>query len=265
MKLADSHCHLDMPVFCPDRADVVKRFREAGGQAIMIAGVDEASARNAVMLADQFPEVYAAVGVHPHDAKDCTTETLRALRALCAHPKVKAWGEIGLDFNRMHSPRKIQEQVFLRQLDTAAEAGLPVIFHERDTQGRLLDLLSDTRPAREPRGVIHCFSGNRAELFRYLDLGLLIGVTGIVTIKSRGAALREIVPDIPLDRLLIETDAPYLTPAPEKNRIRRNEPAFVRSVLLKLSEILQVPPDTLSDTIWANTCRLFDLPNGVCP
>lgn len=256
MIFADSHCHLDMKVYAKDRDAVLARFREAGGRAIVIAGIDIESSRTAIRLAEAHEEIFASVGVHPHDAAQCSVDTLNTLRTLANHPKVKAWGEIGLDFNRMYSPRDVQERLFLQQLETADAMSLPVIFHERNTSGRFLEMLrGNPNPAR--RGVVHCFSGNREELEAYLDLGFYIGVTGIVTIASRGKDLRKLVVDIPADRLLIETDAPYLTPAPEKNKTRRNEPAFVRSVLLKLADVRGEDPEALAKILWDNTCRLF--------
>jgi TatD DNase family protein len=223
----------------------------------MIAGIDVKSCRAAIHLAETHEEIFASVGVHPHDAEQCGADTLKTLKALSKHPKVKAWGEIGLDYNRMYSPRDVQERIFIEQLEIADTLGLPLIFHERDTGGRFLELLK-AHPDSTRRGVIHCFSGTRQELEQYLSLGFLIGITGILTIASRGAELRKLVVDIPGDRLLIETDAPYLTPAPQKNKTRRNEPAFVLSVLLKLAEVRKEDPEALSKILWDNTRRLFD-------
>ena len=136
--------------------------------------------------------------------------------------------------------------------------GLPLIFHERDSQGRLLALLKKY-PRRERNGVVHCFSGNKQELEQYLEMGFYIGITGILTLTDRGAGLRELSRSIPPERLVVETDAPYLTPAPEKNRTRRNEPAFVRSVLLKLAEVRGDDPEKLALTVWENSCRLYHI------
>ena len=258
MKLFDSHCHLDDHIFKKDWPLVLERMDENGVHAAMIAGINLETSQRALALAGSHDGIYAAVGVHPHDAAGCSDTVIEALTALARDPKIRAWGEIGLDFNRMYSPRKDQETWFVRQLETADALGLPIIFHERDSQGRLLELLQE-RPHTERRGVVHCFSGTTAELERYLALGFHIGVTGIVTLQQRGRRLREQVGLIPPDRLLIETDAPYLTPAPQKNRHRRNEPAFVKSVLVKLAKVLQTDPETLAGTTWANTCNLFDV------
>ena len=165
---------------------------------------------------------------------------------------------MGLDFNRMYSPKMVQEHWFVQQLEVAGELNLATIYHERDSRGRFLDILKSYHvPAKD--GVIHCFSGNPAELKAYLDLGLFIGITGILTLKDRGIKLRRMARYIPAEQLVIETDAPYLTPAPEKNRFRRNEPAFVRSVLLKLAEVREEDPVHLAAVIWDNTCRLYNI------
>ena len=157
----------------------------------------------------------------------------------------------------MFSPKKDQEKWLVRQLDIAEGLDLPVIFHERDSNGRFMEILKTHFASGFQKGVIHCFSGNKIELKQYLDLGLYIGITGIVTIKQRGADLRKLIPHIPQDRILIETDAPYLTPYPDIKHTRRNEPAFVRSVLFKLAEVRKEDPDKLAGTVWNNTCRLF--------
>ena len=256
MKLFDSHCHLDDASYQKDLEDVMLRAEKAGVTAQMVAGVNLKSAVSAIGLAERFDSIYAAVGVHPHDVKNCTDQVMAELEKLAVHPKVRAWGECGLDFNRMFSPQEDQEKWFLHQLEMADAHGLPVILHERDSNGRFLEMLTATHTDVR-KGVVHCFSGNRKELFSYLDLGYHIGITGIVTIKSRGKQLRELVPVIPAHRILIETDAPYLTPAPQKNKTRRNEPAFVAAVLAKLAEVRQEDPEALAAQVWENTCRLY--------
>ncbi|UCD89387.1 MAG: TatD family hydrolase [Desulfobacterales bacterium] len=256
MRLFDSHCHLDDKVYDHDIEWVLKRMKEAGLVGAMIVGSTLDRSTKALSIAESAPGLYASAGIHPHGAKNCSEASLEYLVNLAKSPKVKAWGEIGLDFNRMFSPRKDQEKWFVRQLEIADNIDLPVIFHERDSNGRLLEILN--RHFKKGRnGVIHCFSGNRHELEHYLDLGLYIGITGIVTIKSRGDDLRKLLPLIPTQRILIETDAPYLTPVPEKNHSRRNEPAFVRSVLFKLAEIKREDPESLAKIILENTCRLY--------
>jgi TatD DNase family protein len=261
MTLFDSHCHLDDAAFAKDLTEVIARARERGVQRMMTIGVTEATSRRAVAIAKANPGVVASVGVHPHDARDCSTAMLAALAELAKEPKVRAWGETGLDFNRMHSPREVQERWFLRQLEIADELNLPLIFHERDSDGRFLELLSACPPPAG-RAVVHCFSGTAAELMAYLDRGYYIGITGILTQKQRGEALRRLVRGIPADRLLVETDAPYLVPEPERRRHRRNEPAFVRSTLLTLAEVRHEDPGELARIVFENACRLYRIDEG---
>jgi TatD DNase family protein len=222
----------------------------------MTIGVTLETSRMGVDLAKTQPGVYASVGVHPHDAQECSDVVLDELIRLTQNREVRAWGETGLDFNRMYSPREEQEKWFVHQLEAAAELGLPMIFHERDSEGRFLELLQ-TCPPPAGSAVIHCFSGTKSELTRYLDMGYYIGITGILTLKERGRPLRRLAPQIPRDQLLVETDAPYLTPEPERRRIRRNEPAFARSVLLRLAEVLREDPEELARVVFENTCRLY--------
>ncbi len=258
MKIFDSHCHLDDGAFDRDRPEVIARALAAGVVRLMSIGVTPATSAAAARLAGEHAAVYASVGVHPHDARSCSQSSLDQLVELAKNPKVCAWGEIGLDFNRLYSPQQVQEQWFIKQLELAAGLGLPLIFHERDSRGRFLEILKSHGPS-SLQGVVHCFSGTEKELEQYLRLGLHIGITGIITLQSRGARLRRLAGLVPAERLLVETDAPYLTPAPQKNRTRRNEPAFVKSVLLKLAEVRKEDPRRLADTIWNNTCRLYGL------
>jgi TatD DNase family protein len=256
MDLFDSHCHLDDRAYAPDLENVLARARAAGVTRMMTIGVTLQTSRTAVQLAQAHAGIHASVGVHPHDATSCSETVLEELAGLAKHPEVRAWGEIGLDFNRMHSPGGIQEKWFMRQLEIAADLKLPLIFHERDSGGRLIELLQN-RPPPPGSAVVHCFSGNRIELDRYLDMGFFIGITGIITLKKRGETLRRLVPRIPSGQLVVETDAPYLTPEPERKTLRRNEPACVRSVLLKLAEVRREDPKELARIVFENTCRLY--------
>ena len=258
MELFDSHCHLDDKSYNRDLDAVIERARRAGVMQMMTIGVNKKTSARAVKLAESHPGVYASVGVHPHDVKNCRESVIEDLKRLADNPKVRAWGEIGLDFNRMYSPREDQEKWFRKQLEIAGDLKLPMIFHERDSDGRFLEILKD-HVTNKTEGVVHCFSGDQNELEQYLNLGLCIGITGILTIKGRGTRLRKLVPLIPADRLVVETDAPYLVPAPEKNHRRRNEPAFVKSVMLKLAEVRKEDPDQLAETVWHNTCKLYGL------
>ncbi len=258
MQIFDSHCHLDDKSFNKDLNEVIARAHSEGIKAMMIAGINLKTSEKAIRIANAHQHIYAAVGVHPHDVKNCDDATIEKLINLTKASHVKAWGEIGLDFNRMYSPRELQEKWFIRQLEVADELALPLIFHERDSQGRFIEVLK-LQSNVQRRAVVHCFSGNERELNDYLDMGFYIGITGILTIKERGRDLRQLVPKIPTDRILIETDAPYLTPAPHKNKTRRNEPAFVRSVLMTLAEIKRENPSDLAAKLWENTCRLFNI------
>jgi TatD DNase family protein len=243
-----------------DLDSVIKRSSNAGVERIMTVGINKDSSIQSVRLAERWEGVYASVGIHPHDAKDGSEATLDFLKRLANNPHVRAWGEIGLDYNRMFSPRRDQEKWFIRQLEMATELNMPIIFHERESNGRFLDILKMQN--RRLEGVLHCFTGTKSEMEQYISLGLHIGITGIITIKGRGEHLRNLAAAIPMERILVETDAPYLTPTPERNRTNRNEPAFVKSVLMKLAEVRGEDPEHLAETIWENTCRLFHLGTG---
>lgn len=257
MILFDSHCHIDDTSYDKDRDAVLERARQEDVKALMIVGIDLKTAQKALAIASGQDHIVTSVGIHPHDASSCSPNLLDELVGLARdNACVRAWGETGLDFNRMHSPQKEQEACFSAQLAIAAELDLPLIFHERDSKGRFYEILKSEGPAAR-KGVVHCFSGTREEMFKYLDLGYHIGITGILTIKTRGMELRELAPLIPEDRILIETDAPYLTPAPQKNKVRRNEPAFVKSVLLKLAEVRGTDPERLSRVLFENTQKLY--------
>ena len=258
MKIFDSHCHLDDKSFDHDLDDIITRAHKAQVIAIIIAGINLKASQKAIRIANAYENIYASVGVHPHDVKNCNVNIIDILKGLVKKPKVRAWGEIGLDFNRMYSPKQIQEDWFIRQLQAADELNLPLIFHERESQGRFIELLKQhTNPYR--KAVVHCFSGDENELVAYLEMGFYIGITGIITIKKRGHNLRQLAPMIPADRLLVETDAPYLTPMPHKNKTHRNEPAFVRNVILTLADVRKEDPEKLADIIWHNTCQLFNI------
>lgn len=259
MILFDSHAHIDDKSYTRDLDDVIERAKKEQVQGIMVAGTNFSTSLKAIRIAEKHSLVITSVGIHPHDAKQCSKKDIEALIELARNNDcVKAWGETGLDFNRMFSPQKDQENCFIQQLEAAGLLDLPLIFHERDSDGRFYELIKSHGPLTR-KGVVHCFSGTKKELFNYLDLGYFIGITGILTIEKRGEDLRRMVPLIPEDRILIETDAPYLTPAPQKNKVRRNEPAFVKSVLLRLAEVRGTDPDELSKTIFKNTQRLYGL------
>ncbi len=259
MILFDSHCHLDDQCYDNDLKNVIDRAKNENVSAMMLVGVDIKTSLKAIKIAGTYENIITSVGIHPHDAKKCSKNDLKTLTDIAKENScVKAWGETGLDYNRMFSPARDQESCFTAQLEIADTLDLPLIFHERDSQGRFYDILKSEGP-KSRKGVVHCFSGTKKELFKYLDLDYYIGITGILTIQKRGEYLRSLAPHIPENRILIETDAPYLTPAPQKNKTRRNEPSFVKSVLLKLAEIRDIDPDELSKIIFDNTNRFYNV------
>ena len=228
MFLIDTHTHLDFSEFDGDRERVIERALAAGVRAIVNVGADVASSQAAVALAEAYPQVYAAVGVHPHDAKTVTKEVLGELRALASHPKVVAIGEIGLDFYRDLSPRDQQRQAFEQQLALAREAGKPVVIHDRQAHQEVMATLHRwAEGSHKPVGVLHCFSGDLAMAQQAIELGFYISVAGPVTFEN-ARRLRELVRQLPLEKLLVETDCPYLTPHPHRGK--RNEPAYVKLV-----------------------------------
>jgi len=253
--LVDSHCHLDSPQFDADRELVIARAVENGVTHIVNPGVDVPSSRATVTLAQQHASVYAAVGVHPHDAKTLDAPGLEELKRLAGLPKVVAIGEIGLDFYRNLSPPEVQRRAFQAQLDLAAELGLPVIVHDRDAHNEVLAILHDWTPHGRA-GVLHSFSGDVALAERALELGFYIGLSGPVTYPN-ASRLREVARAVPIERLLIETDAPYLTPQPHRGQ--RNEPAYVRWVAQALADIKNLIPEQIITRTWANACTLFGL------
>ncbi len=261
MILTDTHCHLDFRDYDKDRPLVLARAWEVGIERILIPGIDLQSSRSAIRLAERYDEIYAAVGMHPNSAQKWDAHNLGLLDEMAAHPKVVAIGEIGLDYYRDRTPHPLQKRVFREQLELARQQNLPVVVHTRNTSNEdrtciteALEILAESQVS----GVLHSFSGNLMEAKRTLDLGFFIGITGPVTYKN-AAELREIVSAVPLDRLLIETDSPFLTPAP--NRGKRNEPAFVRLVAEKISEIHNQPLKVVAEITAANARRLFQWSN----
>ncbi len=254
-------CH---PSFDADRAQVIARARAAGVAAIVVTGSDRASIPGALALAREFPGyLYATAGVHPHHADTVDDELLAWLRECARAPEVVATGEMGLDFYRDLAPRPVQEHAFARQLEVAVEIGKPVFLHQRDAHARFLPLLKGYLP-RLPAVVVHCFTGTRAELRDYLDLNLYVGITGWICDERRGAHLCECVRDIPLDRLLVESDAPYLLPRTLQPRpkARRNEPMYLPVVVSAIAMARGLLMETLAAHTLANARRFYRLPLG---
>lgn len=255
--LIDIGVNLAHAQFRQDRDDVIARAVAAGVAQMIVTGTNERSSEAASDLAKERPGVlYATAGVHPHNAKECGPATIGALRALCRLPEVVAVGECGLDYNRDFSPRPAQDRWFAEQLALAAELGLPVFLHERDAHPRFLAILREQGKA-VARGVVHCFTGDAAQAESYLELGLHIGVTGWINDERRGAALREAVRRVPLDRLMIETDAPFLTPRDMHPRPSRNEPAFLTHVLRGVAAAIGKPEDEIASATTGTARRLF--------
>lgn len=252
MFLVDTHCHLDFPHFDADREAVIARAQEAGVGRILVPGTNLETSRRAVRLAGAHPEVFAAVGVHPNSAAGFGSEELKELRELARSQKVVAIGEIGIDLYWKAAPLETQTRAFRAQLNLAAELEKPVIVHDRDAHAEALAVLRDQPP---PAGaVLHSFSGDMALAEAAFALGFCLGVDGPITYK-KNEALRAIFSAAPLDRILIETDAPYLTP--QARRGQRNEPGYVRFVADKLAEVRGMTLSETARATTANAARLF--------
>jgi len=261
LRLIDTHCHLNMDAFDADRPEVLARARAAGVSTLIVVGFDLASSRRAVQMAQSHDGIYAAVGVHPHDAATLSPAVVEELKALAAEPRVVAWGEIGLDYYRDLSPREVQRRAFRRQVEAAREAGLPLIIHSRDAAGDTWAVLSNlmesagTAPERAP-GVMHCFSYDHSWAERFMSLGFFVSFAGNVTFPS-AQDLRAAAAAVPDDRLLCETDSPYLSPVPHRGR--RNEPGYVEFVLRRLAEVRGSEPEVLAERVYQNATSVFGL------
>lgn len=255
--LMDSHAHLTMAKFEEDRSEVLARAHGAGVQTILNVGTDPAEWGPAVALTRTEGPVgiYAAVGLHPHDASAWSGELAESLRRFCAEPRVVALGEIGFDFHYLNSTKEEQEEAFRRQLRLAQEVSLPVVVHSREAEEETLKILQE-ESASDTGGVIHCFSGSREMAMRALKLGFFISFSGSLTFKNSGK-LREIARDIPVEKMLIETDCPYLAPQPVRGK--RNEPAYVRYVAETLSEIKGLSAEDIARITRHNALQLFSI------
>jgi len=256
LSLVDSHAHLDMPEFDPDRADTVRRAFAAGVVAILCpADVTRAASLPAIAaLAADFPTVLAAAGVHAHQAKDLTSDHLRELAGLAAAGAIRAVGEIGLDYHYDLSPKDIQIEALRRQLAVATEAGLPVILHSRLSGADIVDTVDGE--GFRGGGILHCFTEDWATARAMLDRGFFVSFSGILTFP-KAAALREVAAKVPLDRLLVETDSPYLAPVPYRGSGRRNEPAFVVETARVLAGLRGLSLDDLAGATTRNFAGMF--------
>jgi TatD DNase family protein len=255
--LIDSHAHIQGNEYANEVDAIIERAREAGVEKIIAVGGagDMSSNTAAIALTDSFPNIYATVGMHPHDAKDVGEGELRELRTLTSHPKVIAVGETGLDYYYNHSPHDVQRRVFAHFIHMARDTGLPLVVHERDAAKDAAELLR-TEGAAKLRGVIHCFTGNYEAACDYLNLGFYLSFTGIITFKN-AQALREVVRKVPLERMLVETDSPYLTPVPHRGK--RNEPAYVRFVAETIAEIKGMALEEVAQSTTRNVQDLFKI------
>jgi len=261
--LVDIGANLAHRSFHADRPAVIARAFAAGVRSMIITGSSLASSQEALPIAREHPgHLFTTAGVHPHDSRHCTDETIAELRRMAALDEVVAVGECGLDFNRDYSPRPLQEKWFAAQVALANEVRLPLFLHERDAHQRFREILTAHRG--DTPAVLHCFTGERAALKACLDLGLHIGITGWICDERRGTHLRELVREIPPDRLMIETDAPFLLPRsmPGKPKDGRNEPAFLTHVLATVAACLGKPAAEVAQFTTNNATRFFRLRDG---
>jgi TatD DNase family protein len=268
IELIETHAHLDSARFAADREQVISHAAERGVAQIITVGTSVESSRAAIALAEQHPRLYATIGVHPHDSASFGPQALEELACLVSHPKVVAIGEIGLDYYRDYAPHQAQSTAFQQQLALASRARKPVVVHIRDRDGErgaYEDVMASLEnwaasmgnEDRAPLGVLHCFSGVLDTARRALDLRFYLGVDGPVTYPN-AHALRTLVTEVPLDRLLLETDCPYLAPQPRRGQ--RNEPAFLTHIAEQIAQLHGVPLEQVACTTTASARRLFRLP-----
>jgi TatD DNase family protein len=253
LDLFDSHLHLDDEAFAADREAALERARAAGVRGFACVGTSLASSRRAIALAEAHSDVYASVAIHPHDAADATPEALRELATLARHPRVVAVGETGLDFYRNFAPRQVQEDAFRAHLALAAALRLPVIIHNREADAEVLHILAEAVPVRV---IMHCFSGSLEVARTCLDRGYYLGLGGPVTYRNARRAV-EVARFVPPDRLVLETDAPYLPPEPHRGR--RNEPAYLPLIAWAVAHARGVAAGTVAELTTGNAYEAFEL------
>lgn len=254
--LIDSHCHLDMEADQDDIDDLIASARQCGVHTIITIGIDLVSSQRAAELADIYPDVYASVGIHPHSAEEGGDAVYQQLKEVAASDKVVAYGEIGLDYAKRYAPAERQRAEFARQLECAKELNLPIIIHDRDAHEDTLRIIKEQGPF-PAGGVMHCFSGDTVLAYQVLDLGLYISVPGIVTFKN-ASELQKVTREIPLERMLLETDGPFLTPIPFRGK--RNRPEYLLYTAAKVAELKNISIEELARQISENTRQLFSLP-----
>lgn len=255
MELFDTHAHLDFPEFDADLEEVLERADENHVTYILNVGTDVGSSRRSVGLARKHKNIYAAVGIHPSNLENVGEQELKALQLLSAEEKVVALGEIGLDYYRDHFPREKQQEAFRRQLKLAKQLRLPVVIHNRDAHGDVLRILAE-EDVRDIGGIMHCFSGDWSVAKRSMDNNLLVAIGGAVTFKN-APELKEIARKIPRDRLLLETDCPFLSPEPKRGK--RNEPGNVRLIAEYIADLRGIPVEDLAYWTTLNAMKLFGI------
>jgi len=254
LDLVDSHAHIDMPEFDPDREAMLARARAAGVSAILAIGGGPDSLDSSLPFAEKYDWIYAAAGIHPHEANLATPAHYDTLSRLARHPRFLAWGEIGLDYHYDHSPRDLQQRVFIEQLELARAAKLPVILHCREAWPDCLRILEEHWRSSALAGIFHCFTGTAEEALRGIDMGFLVSFAGNVT-YPKAQNLRDAAAALPLESLLIETDCPFLAPQPHRGR--RNEPAFVAEVARTIGPVRNLAPSEVAAATAGNFRRLF--------
>ena len=252
--LVDSHCHLDFPDFAEEVDEIVMRAHDAGVGLMVTISTKISEFERVRAIAERFPHVYCTVGIHPHEAETEPETSAQRLIELAQHPKVVGIGETGLDFFYEHSPRKAQENAFRAHIAAARETGLPLIVHTRDADDETARILADEMEKGAFFGLLHCFSSSRQLAEKAVRMGFYISLSGILTFK-KAEELRDTVEALPLDRLLVETDAPYLAPVPKRGK--RNEPSFVVHTAAKLAELKHVSDAELAETTTENFLKLF--------
>jgi TatD DNase family protein len=252
--LVDSHCHLDFPEFAPELDSVMDRARAAGVKTCVSIGTTLAKFPRVKAVAERFDDVWCSVGVHPHEAKGELLDDPAPLLEAAKHPKVVAIGETGLDYYYEHSPREEQRRNFRTHIAAARTTGLPLIVHTRDADAETIDILREEAERGAFTGLIHCFTGGQALADAAVALGFCISVSGIATFKN-SQGLRDVIATVPLDRLLVETDAPFLAPVPHRGK--RNEPAFVANTAAMLAGLKDVSADAIATITTDNFFRLF--------
>jgi TatD DNase family protein len=257
--LVDTHLHLDMKPFDQDRQQVLERALESDIGYMITIGIDIPSSEKALQLARQYDFVYSSIGYHPHHASDMETQALEELSRLVSEPKVVAWGEIGLDFFHRHSPPETQKKVFRQQLEMAVDFDLPVIIHVRDAHEEMLEILIKTGK-KGHKGVIHCYSGDYALAMVLIEMGYYISIPGTVTYKN-AFQIQDVATRIPLEHLLLETDAPYLAPVPKRGK--RNEPSFVTYTAKKVAQLRDITFQEVCRQTTDNAKTLFSLPDSL--